>query len=200
MSHAVWACGLLSLPLLMAVASARGAEVAIDPVGASWLWAGGAVLSTVGPLAGLVSLARISAPSAPDPELPDVRWVAGPIGPLTWGFLRPIILLPDTVRDWAPEDRAAALAHERAHIARGDWLMHVLHEHGLGIRPVGGGLLQESTGRPALLSPGPGLALPRGGQRGHPGCERALDDDPGQSSSSSASWPATSESQSGAWT
>ena len=36
------------------------------------------------------------------------------------------MLLPRAAADWAPADRALALAHEQAHIDRRDWLVHAL--------------------------------------------------------------------------
>jgi TonB family protein len=42
--------------------------------------------------------------------------------PMTWGAIRPVILLPAYVEDWPAEQRDIVLRHERAHIARRDWL------------------------------------------------------------------------------
>ena len=48
--------------------------------------------------------------------------------PVTWGIRRPRVLLPACADDW-PDDRTrAVLAHELAHINRGDWMVHVLAE------------------------------------------------------------------------
>ena len=45
--------------------------------------------------------------------------------PLSWGWIRPVILIdPDAHGD--PEEADAILAHEMAHIARGDWLVLIL--------------------------------------------------------------------------
>jgi GWxTD domain-containing protein len=41
--------------------------------------------------------------------------------PVTVGFLRPRILLPEGWREWPPFKRQAVLAHELAHVGRGDW-------------------------------------------------------------------------------
>ena len=42
--------------------------------------------------------------------------------PMTWGAIRPVILLPAYVEDWAGEQRDVVIRHERAHIERRDWL------------------------------------------------------------------------------
>lgn len=47
---------------------------------------------------------------------------------VTWGLRRPRVILPDEARDW-PEDRVEiVLAHELAHIQRGDWLVQMAAE------------------------------------------------------------------------
>jgi TonB family protein len=47
---------------------------------------------------------------------------------VTWGLLQPKVILPRTACDW-PEDRIRiVLAHELAHIQRGDWLMQMTAE------------------------------------------------------------------------
>jgi len=40
--------------------------------------------------------------------------------PRSWGWLRPVILLPETWRDWSAVKRRAVLVHELSHIRRGD--------------------------------------------------------------------------------
>ena len=44
----------------------------------------------------------------------------------TIGWLRPVILLPPTWREWSDDQRRAVLGHELAHVARGDFLTCVL--------------------------------------------------------------------------
>ncbi len=46
--------------------------------------------------------------------------------PMTFGWLRPVILLPADSAEWSPGRREAALRHELAHIRRRDWLWHTL--------------------------------------------------------------------------
>jgi TonB family protein len=42
--------------------------------------------------------------------------------PMTWGAIRPVILLPTYVDGWPEEQRDVVIRHERAHIERRDWL------------------------------------------------------------------------------
>jgi TonB family protein len=47
---------------------------------------------------------------------------------VTWGLRQPTVILPDEARGW-PEDRVQiVLAHELAHIRRGDWLVQMAAE------------------------------------------------------------------------
>jgi beta-lactamase regulating signal transducer with metallopeptidase domain len=53
-------------------------------------------------------------------ELREIAWLSAPA---TLGWRRPVILLPGDWRFWSEEERRAVLAHEIAHVERGDYLM-----------------------------------------------------------------------------
>ena len=46
--------------------------------------------------------------------------------PLTWGWRRPVVLLPTDAETWPPLRQQAVLLHEVAHVARGDWWMQLI--------------------------------------------------------------------------
>ena len=46
--------------------------------------------------------------------------------PATFGFFRPVILLPTGWSEWTEEEIAAVLAHEVAHVRRGDYLQRLV--------------------------------------------------------------------------
>jgi beta-lactamase regulating signal transducer with metallopeptidase domain len=48
--------------------------------------------------------------------------------PVTFGWRRPVILLPAGARDWSAERLASALSHEFAHVRRRDYLVLLLTE------------------------------------------------------------------------
>jgi beta-lactamase regulating signal transducer with metallopeptidase domain len=41
--------------------------------------------------------------------------------PMTWGFLRPVILMPSAAGGWTRQERRMVLRHELAHVRGGDW-------------------------------------------------------------------------------
>jgi beta-lactamase regulating signal transducer with metallopeptidase domain len=108
----------------------------------------GTVLGLGRLLAGLwlVSRCRRSSQPIDDPEINgladslraafdcrrvSLRECAGLTGPATAGWLRPVLLLPAAWREWDGEERRAVLAHEMAHVRRGDFAARVVA--GLGV-------------------------------------------------------------------
>jgi TonB family protein len=58
----------------------------------------------------------------------ELRVGDGSAMPMTWGFVRPNLLLPDSSKEWTSQRRRMVLAHELAHIRRADWLFQLLAE------------------------------------------------------------------------
>jgi TonB family protein len=75
-------------------------------------------LELAGDVAGAVSLRR------------PFQLLRNPQGmmPVTWGSRRPCVLLPACADKWNEDRVRHVLAHELAHIARHDWIVHVLAE------------------------------------------------------------------------
>jgi hypothetical protein len=51
----------------------------------------------------------------------ELREVPDLVGPATAGWRRPVVLLPEDWRSWDESERRAVLAHELAHVVRGDY-------------------------------------------------------------------------------
>ncbi len=58
----------------------------------------------------------------------DIRISPEVSGPVTFGFWRPVILLPAEFPEMAPEIREAILCHETLHVRRADWLYTLAEE------------------------------------------------------------------------
>ncbi len=123
--HAVWAATFATIPLLVVFAAERGSAVALDAPWLARIWLLGAVLSSLPLVRGLVALTRLRRAARPDPHTRGLFYSDDLPGPLTWGLARPVILLPSAAAGWDPVRLRAALAHERAHVARRDWAVHI---------------------------------------------------------------------------
>lgn len=109
-------------------------------VGAVWITG---VLLLMSPLvAGLVRLRRLALESAPDASAwtEDARRIGRQLGLrrdfrvlrgrrpdllVAWGWRCPTVLVPLGAADWSAERRHVVLAHELAHLVRGDWAMQL---------------------------------------------------------------------------
>ncbi len=130
------------------VVRATGIEPAVWTLDATvmWLWAVGAAAAL---LALAVEVARLTRLVSASRCVSDERWLAAARDvadalllshspqllhcgrasvPIAWGVRRPRILLPADALEWSDDRRRAVLAHELAHIRRGDWVVHVLVE------------------------------------------------------------------------
>ncbi len=99
-------------------------------IGGIWMLCRAAGVETSGALPGLAqSLAR---------EIGLRRRITllrarGPAMPMTWGFLRPVVLLPADAGEWPAERRRAVLLHELAHVKRHDCAMQFLGQIACGL-------------------------------------------------------------------
>ena len=134
--HRVWLAAICGVPLLMipvrapevarvefVYSIAASAEpIAAAPAATNWwaaVWAVGFGLVLVRFVVGVARLYWISSKSE---QRDGVRFSDAVATPLTWGAFRAEVLLPGYARGWSAEKLAIAVAHERAHIARWDWL------------------------------------------------------------------------------
>jgi TonB family protein len=115
---------LPSWPVLVVIALVSGAALRL-----AWL------------TGGLVRLRRLRRTGATAPECPanhevqtllraraEIRYVDAVGQPVTFGFLRPIVLLPASLRALPPDQQRAVLAHELWHVRRSDWAWVIAEE------------------------------------------------------------------------
>jgi TonB family protein len=95
----------------------------------TWALAAGAALRLLWIALGLLRLRHYRSQAEPLADAPfyfvakSVRWYVsdGIPGPVTYGWLRPSILLPRRVQNLAAPLREAIACHELVHVRRGDW-------------------------------------------------------------------------------
>lgn len=115
----LWSAGLAVLALRLAVGLAGATRLTAEGVPL----AGPAWRALMARFLALVSLRR------------DVRLKSHPevVVPLTWGWRRPVVLLPAGTEAWSEEERCSALFHELSHIKRGDFLVMLLVRTSLAV-------------------------------------------------------------------
>ncbi len=53
--------------------------------------------------------------------------------PLTWGWRKPVVIMPDESNLWSADQRSSALLHELSHIKRGDFIVMMLAKISLSL-------------------------------------------------------------------
>jgi len=97
--------------------SAAERSLSILPI----IWAAGLAFMLIRLCAGIIRLTGLTR-SAHASKEKDIRVTDAIQTPMTWGVIRPVILLPAYVFAWSAEDRDVVIRHERAHIDRRDWM------------------------------------------------------------------------------
>ena len=116
-----------------AAVAAPGASIQWLPIVGAIL-IGGLVLRLAWLGAGLLRLRRVAAAGAVAPPCGDehdlqraigtraeIRYVVDLAQPLTFGVVKPLVLLPETLREHSPAIQRAVLCHELLHVQRRDW-------------------------------------------------------------------------------
>jgi TonB family protein len=93
------------------------------------VWSVGSLILLIRMLAGYAAMWRVRRRAGPvvGARCPvEVLETASTGMPMTFGIVRPVILLPAEARGWSEEKMRVVLAHELAHVRRGDAAWHVL--------------------------------------------------------------------------
>jgi len=137
--HRIWLAALVAFAvLLIPIAPPQTLRIVVDTAAAGIgtarasarsvsvlpiVWSVIAALLLLRWGAGIFRLHRITRCSRPGSRPANGFRVSDAITtPMTWGAIRPVILVPAYVEDWPAEQRDVVLSHERAHIQRHDWL------------------------------------------------------------------------------
>jgi TonB family protein len=136
--HKVWlaaligvAFSLISVPVpesyRIAVAVESGgisglAAPSCWPIALTVAWVAGMTLLLLRSGLGLARLARITSRAR---RMGSEEFLVSDsvTTPMTWGVLRPVILLPAYIANWPAERRDSVILHERAHVERCDWML-----------------------------------------------------------------------------
>ncbi len=115
----LWSAGLALLVLRLAVGLAGAVRLSAEGTHLS----GSAWKALIERFLALVSLRR------------PVRLKSHPevLVPLTWGWRRPVVLLPADADGWSEEQRSSALFHELSHVKRADFLVMLLVRTSLAV-------------------------------------------------------------------
>jgi beta-lactamase regulating signal transducer with metallopeptidase domain len=120
--HALVMGALVALPVFAWLG--RGQALAIEHGWLAPVWLVGVVVALTPPIVGRLWLERVARRGLVEGDV--VRALPGEVpGPLTFGWWRPRVVVPWEWPQWEAADQRAALAHERAHVARRDWSVHV---------------------------------------------------------------------------
>jgi len=79
------------------------------------IWAAGVSLVLARLIAGILAAARITRSAILQN---GILYSDRATTPLTWGFLRPVVILPSYAIEWSDSERDVVLRHEQAHISR----------------------------------------------------------------------------------
>jgi TonB family protein len=139
--HTIWLIAMFAVAMVPAVLSIpqsaipKTALIVVPALAASprvaaqelpWLkivWAAGASIVLARLLAGLIAAARIKRSAK---NIDGILYTDRAATPMTWGFSRPVVILPAYAINWSDAERDLVIRHERAHIARHDWLWQML--------------------------------------------------------------------------
>ncbi len=126
---ALWAPRWSVAIAVPAVTAAAGSTVSAGtaliswPAVFAWLWVSGALIMALRAVGGWFLLCRARRRSSPFRFADEAEVRIANVGtPLACGVLRPLILLPQSARDWDSDRLRAVLLHESAHVQRRDCL------------------------------------------------------------------------------
>ena len=112
-----------------AAGAALGAGVVVD--GAGWIWLAGLVIAMIRLAVAHVRAALITSRarklSVTETGV-DMRETAAGSIPMTWGFLRPVVLIPADADRWTAAMRNTVIQHELMHVRRRDTWTQLLCE------------------------------------------------------------------------